>query len=160
MSIGNPRLNDNVHRKRQRTASQDSTERRPAKKARSGTRPQFKSAEVNLSTTISPRQSITRRAATDVSHDTQQDWLNILRTSEGRHCLPDSLLPSSYSSQRLPLTEESLRLLDNRCLYSGSKKSEMSPSNPTSKPSLSEKAINAYDPDYLQALERRGVSFA
>ena len=133
-------MDDNVHRKRQRTASQDGTERRPAKKARSGPHIQLKSTEVNLSTTMSPRQSTTRRAATDIGHDTKQDWLDFQRASEGRHCLPDSPLPSKNSPERLPLTEESLRLLNNSCLCSDFKKSEMSPSNPTSKPSKSSKA--------------------
>ena len=160
MSIGSPRLDDNVHRKRQRTASQDSIERRPAKKARSGPHQQLSCKTINLSATSFPRQSTTRRAVTEVGHNTKQDWLDFLGTSEGRHCLPNFPLPSAKSPQRLPLTEESLRLLDNGCRSSGSKESEMSTSYPSLDTSPSDKAINAYDPEYLKALYKRRVFFA
>ena len=108
MSTGIPRSNEKVHGKRQRIASQDSTERGPAKKARSGPQPQLKSSEVNLRTIVSPHQSTRRRAATDISHNTKQEWLDLLGTSEGRPCLPGTHLPSANTPQRLPPTEESL----------------------------------------------------
>ena len=115
MSIGNSHLDDNVHRKRQRTASQDSIERRSAKKARAGPHHQFSLGTINPNATSFPRQSTTRRAATDNGHNTKQVLLNF-RTSEECHSLPHSPLPSANSPQHLPLTEESLRLLNNRCL--------------------------------------------
>ena len=160
MSIGSPRLDDNVHRKRQRTASQDSIERRPAKKARSGPHQQLSCKTIDLSATSFPRQSTTRWAVTEAGHNTKQDWFDFLGTSEGRHCLPNFPLPSANPPQRLPLTEESLRLLNNGCRSSGSKKSDMSTSYPGLDTSPSDKAINAYDPEYLKALEERRVFFA
>ena len=160
MSIRSTHPDDNVHQKRQRTASQDSTERGPAKKARSGPPPQLKSTEVNLSNTVPPHQSTRRRAASDIGHNTKQDWSNFLCTSEGRYCLPDSPLPSANPPERLPLTEESLRLLDNGCLSSDSKTSGMPTSNLTSNESAPEGNMNAYHPDYLAALEFRQVFFA
>ena len=85
MSTGIPRSNDKVHRKWQRTASQDSIERKAVKKTRPETHPQLITLEVNLNITLSPRQSTTRRAATDASHDTKQDWLDFQRASEDHH---------------------------------------------------------------------------
>ena len=160
MSIGNPHRNHNVHRKRQRAVSQGSIERRSAKKARPGPHHQFSRKAINLNATSFPRQSIMRRAATDVGYDTKQERLNFQRTSEERHSLPPSSLPSVDSPQRFPLTEESLQLLNNGCLSSGSKKSEISTSYPASDLSPSDEAINAYHSGYLRALEQRQVFFA
>ena len=158
MSTGNPHLDGNVHRKRQRTASQDSIERRSAKKARSGPHHQFSRTTINLNATSIPRQSTTRRAATDVCHNTKQDLLD-LRASQECLSLPHSPLPSANSPQRLPLTEESLRLLNNRCPSSGSKKSEYSTSYASLETSPSDKAIDAYDPDYSRTLMFQQVRF-
>ena len=160
MSIGNPHRNHNVHRKRQRAASQGSIERRSAKKARPGPHHQFSRKAINLNATSFPRQSTTRRAATDVGYDTKQERLDFHRTSEERHSLPPSPLPSVDSPQRLPLTEESLQLLNNGCLSSGFKKSEISTSYPASDLSPSDEAINACHSGYLRALEQRQVFFA
>ena len=159
MSTGNPHLDGNVHRKRERTASLESIECRSAKKARSGPHHQLSCKTINPNATSFPRQSTRRRAVTDVGHNTKQDLLD-LRTSQECLSLPHSPLPSTNSPQRLPLTEESLRLLDNSCPYSGSKKSEMSTTYPSLGTSPSDKAINAYDTDYPSALGIRQASFA
>ena len=160
MSVGKPHLDDNVRRKRQRTASQDGVERRPAKKARSGPHHHFSRETINLNATSLPRKSTTRRAATDVGHNTKQDRLDYQRTSEGRHSLPHSPLPYANSPQRLPLTEESLRLLNNCYGPSGLQHSELSTSYASLGTSPSEKAIIAYNLEYTRALEERRVFFA
>ena len=141
MSTGNPRSNDKVHGKRQRIASQDSNERKAVKKARSGTDPQLIIFEVNLSITLSPQQSTTRRAARDVGHDTKQDWLDFQRAGEGHHKLTHSSLGSTGPPQRLALTEESLSLLN-------------------SNKSPPKEVIDASHPTYLKELRYRQISFA
>ena len=160
MSIGNPRLDDNVHRKRQRTASQDSIERRPAKKGRSAPHHHFTRKTINLNATSFPHQLTTRRVATDVGYDTKKDRLDFQRTSGRLYSLPHSPLPSANSPQRLPLTEESLRLLNSCYASSGSKNCEMSTSYASVGTSPSDKAISAYDSGYSEALERRQAFFA
>ena len=100
-----------------------------------------------------------RRAATDIGNSTKQDRIDFQRTSERHHSLPHSPLPYAKSPARLPLTEESLRLLNNCYGSLGLQHPEMSTSYASLGTSPSEKAIIACL-DYTNALEETGVFFA
>ena len=155
MSIRSPPPNKSVRKKRRRAPSHDSIERRQPKKAKSAPLQLGIAKDTKQDPPSSHHKIPKRRGVTNRSHDSKQDSSDHRSQITRPSAVPAASGSASGSPQPLRLTREALHLLNNSKPSAKSQSSGMSSGydeNPISEASASASSINAYDPEYITAL--------